>query len=748
MKLLIRPRKDATGSGKIQITVPEQGTVTDLKSELDRLIKVKPNKQRLICTMCGVMVLMSEGWSLRFYNLKDGDTIYLETIKTAKNSSKKKKPVYSPEVMNKIYELVVQPRKPPFLQAVQAIQNGNLEELKRILESDVCLLDDTDSLVNQTDSNGYTLLHFGCYLNQPQIVKHLLEVGVKLNAETSNFWTPLQIASFKGHFECVNFLLQQGNIQINKMTVFRGTALHLACKANQVHIVKLLLDAGASMILEDYKGRIPLMRAKNQQILEMIPKYMGDLQLKKYGYQMEVPSPFGSKLYHIGTLTLTDEKVYLYLEPTKGTLNRYKKQEDLLENKEPAHTYWLHEIADVRVGQGGLFVLRHAYCFVIENRDNSSRYYTKHKALTQEWILRINEAIHYCQLHGIGKIEKPSKNRSKTTASPLLPGTPTISTSATSSTSSAPNDNSPTIRKQSESLEEEGRETVDFSSFTVVEELGSGSFGTVYKVIKNSNQDIFAMKSLSKQKLMRQKQLKYAINECKVLKQMDHPFIVNLHYAFQNSKYLYLVLEYCPNGDLSDLLEKLGRFTEKLAKFYMAETVLAIEYLHNLDIVYRDLKPANILLDTEFHIKLADFGLAKENVAIVDHNMTLAGSPAYLAPEIVARAGAGKTADIYGLGVLLYEFLTGSTPYAGDDMNELFHIITQGKLHIPDYISDDARECIKVLMHKNPNKRPSISQVKRMNFFKKVNWDALMSKRIKAPKEAKSFASHSFADEE
>ena len=277
--------------------------------------------------------------------------------------------------------------------------------------------------------------------------------------------------------------------------------------------------------------------------------------------------------------------------------------------------------------------------------------------------------------------------------------------------------------------------------------MGSGSFGTVYKVIKNNTQEIFAMKSLSKQKLMRQRQLKYAINECKVLRQMDHPFIVNLHYAFQNSKHLYLVLEYCPNGDLSDLLEKLGKFSEKLAKFYMAETVLAIEYLHSLDIVYRDLKPANILLDTQFHIKLADFGLAKENVALVDPNMTLAGSPAYLAPEIVARAGAGKTADIYGLGVLLFELLTGSTPYSGDDMKELFNVITHGKFTLPDYLSDDAKKCIKILMYKNPNKRPSITQIKRMNFFKKVNWDAMMSKRIKPPNEAKLFTMHSFGDE-
>ena len=122
MKLLIRPRKDETGTGKIQITVPDNSAVTDLKANLDSLIKVKPNKQRLIYCLCGVMVLLSECWSLSFYRIKDGDTIYLEIIKTHKNSANKKKPVYSPEVMNKLYELVVKTHKPPFLQAIEAIK--------------------------------------------------------------------------------------------------------------------------------------------------------------------------------------------------------------------------------------------------------------------------------------------------------------------------------------------------------------------------------------------------------------------------------------------------------------------------------------------------------------------------------------------------------------------------------------------------------------------------------------------------
>jgi protein-serine/threonine kinase len=140
--------------------------------------------------------------------------------------------------------------------------------------------------------------------------------------------------------------------------------------------------------------------------------------------------------------------------------------------------------------------------------------------------------------------------------------------------------------------------TVNFSSFTIIEELGAGAFGKVYKVLKTDTREIFAMKALSKTHLMSQNQLKYAIGECRILKNISSKFIIKLFYAFQTAKNLYLILEYCPNGDLSCHLAERNRFSEGVAKFYIAEVIMALEYLHIRDIVYRDLKPENILLDS------------------------------------------------------------------------------------------------------------------------------------------------------
>lgn len=277
-------------------------------------------------------------------------------------------------------------------------------------------------------------------------------------------------------------------------------------------------------------------------------------------------------------------------------------------------------------------------------------------------------------------------------------------------------------------------ENVEFSSFSIMEEIGSGSFGIVYKVNKISTGQIFAMKSLSKVALQKQKQLKYAISECKIMKQLNHPFIVPLFYAFQTPKYLYLILELCPNGDLLGLLEKKGVIEETIARFYLAEVLLALEYLHESDIIYRDLKPANILIDSEFHAKLADFGLAKERGNNANPAMTMAGSPAYLPPEIVEKKGASFASDIYGLGPLLYELLTGTTPYYMEDIDLLFQNIKTAKLSFPESVSSNARDLISQVMQKDPTKRPQISKIKRHPFFRKMDWEALLSRRIRPPK--------------
>jgi serine/threonine protein kinase len=192
--------------------------------------------------------------------------------------------------------------------------------------------------------------------------------------------------------------------------------------------------------------------------------------------------------------------------------------------------------------------------------------------------------------------------------------------------------------------------------------LGKGSFGEVYLVQKIKGQNasqLYAMKVLSKERIMGHNLVRYAKTERNVLSYTTHPFIVNLNYAFQNRDKLFLILDYCQGGDLARVLAKERRFSEDRARIYAAEILLAIQYLHKRDIIFRDLKPDNVVVDAEGHALLTDFGLSKEGVLDNISAKSFCGSVAYLAPEMLRRSGHGKSVDWYLLGVLLYEMLVG-----------------------------------------------------------------------------------------
>lgn len=239
---------------------------------------------------------------------------------------------------------------------------------------------------------------------------------------------------------------------------------------------------------------------------------------------------------------------------------------------------------------------------------------------------------------------------------------------------------------------------ITFASFDILECLGSGTFGKVFKVKLKQTGDIYAMKIINKKYLIRNQQLRYAVTECNVLKLARHPFIITLHYAFQTPDHLYMILDFCPGGDLSYHIVR-NLFEEEEAKFFIAELILAIENLHNLDIIYRDLKPENILIDSEGHIRLADFGLAKENVSDNKIAQSFCGSPAYLAPEMVNRRGVGKSADIYGIGAVLYEMISGTPPFYAHDLSTMYKNISSNKLMLHDYFSEELKDLLKVLIN-------------------------------------------------
>ncbi|CAM9564169.1 unnamed protein product [Laminaria digitata] len=280
---------------------------------------------------------------------------------------------------------------------------------------------------------------------------------------------------------------------------------------------------------------------------------------------------------------------------------------------------------------------------------------------------------------------------------------------------------------------------VGLDSFKIVRVIGKGSFGKVFLVREKVAGDIYAMKVLRKDNIIKRNQVEHTKTERNVLGYVKHPFIVGLNMAFQTRDKLFFVLDYCAGGELFFHLAKLGKFPEARSRFYSAEITLALQHVHRLNIVYRDLKPENVLLDAEGHIRLTDFGLSKEGISNTTSGAhSFCGTPEYLAPEILNRQGHGRAVDWWSLGALLYEMVTGLPPFYCRDREKLFEKIRRGNLSYPRYLSAHAQEILQGLLTRDPSKRLGSSlddaqEVQRHPFFAPLNWDRIMRREVAPP---------------
>lgn len=288
------------------------------------------------------------------------------------------------------------------------------------------------------------------------------------------------------------------------------------------------------------------------------------------------------------------------------------------------------------------------------------------------------------------------------------------------------------------SMAAEGLEKADPSCFELLKVLGQGSFGKVFLVRKTSGQDAgtkYAMKVLKKATLKVRDRVRTKM-ERNILVDVNHPFIVQLHYAFQTEGKLYLILDFLKGGDLFTRLSKEVMFTEEDVKFYLAELALALDHLHSLGIIYRDLKPENILLDDHGHIKLTDFGLSKESVD--GKTYSFCGTVEYMAPEVVNRRGHTTAADWWSFGVLMYEMLTGALPFQGQHRKETMALILKAKLGMPQFLSAEAQSLLRMLFKRNPQNRlgagpNGINDIKSHAFFASILWEKLKKAELTPP---------------
>jgi serine/threonine protein kinase len=275
----------------------------------------------------------------------------------------------------------------------------------------------------------------------------------------------------------------------------------------------------------------------------------------------------------------------------------------------------------------------------------------------------------------------------------------------------------------------------NLQDFHLLRTLGTGTFGRVRLAKYRDADKFFAMKIMLKTDVVKFKQEKHVMNERWLLAKLNFPFIIRLYAAFQDSRNLYLLLEYAIGGELYSYLRRAGRFSLATTKFYAAEIMMAIEYLHNMDIAYRDLKPENLLLDAKGHIKLSDFGFAKH---IHDRTWTLCGTPEYLAPEIIANQGHGKAVDWWALGILIYEMLAGYPPYYDQTPFGTYEKILAGWLAFPSHFDTLSIDLIRRLLQPDPmvrlgNLQGGPQDIRHHPWFAGVDWNGLYRRTIMAP---------------
>ena len=285
-------------------------------------------------------------------------------------------------------------------------------------------------------------------------------------------------------------------------------------------------------------------------------------------------------------------------------------------------------------------------------------------------------------------------------------------------------------------LKPEEEKKVTQNDFEKLKVIGRGSFGNVYLVREIKTNKYFAMKILSKEIIKKREEEDHTISERILMAKLNYPLIVKLHYCFQDKKNLYFIMDLIQGGDLLYHLKRHHRFDDEKTRFYIAELILVLEYLHNNNVMYRDIKPENILIDKTGHIKLVDFGLSK----IFEKNekmYTICGTPFYLAPELIKKQGYSCDADWWSLGCLIYELLSGNPPYKIEN-NDITTLNFNQPLKMDSCFSEEAKDLINKLLVINPKSRlgagiGGVDKLKRHPYFKNIDWKDLEELKVTPP---------------
>ncbi|XP_060766140.1 protein kinase C, delta b [Neoarius graeffei] len=287
----------------------------------------------------------------------------------------------------------------------------------------------------------------------------------------------------------------------------------------------------------------------------------------------------------------------------------------------------------------------------------------------------------------------------------------------------------PTVPHQAHSI----RLSIDQFAFQKV--LGKGSFGKVLLAEVKGRGEFFAVKALKKDVVLMDDDVECTMVEKRVLAlAWENPFLTHLYCTIQTKEHLFFVMEYLNGGDLMFHIQDKGRFELYRATFYAAEIICGLQFLHSKGIIYRDLKLDNVMLDRDGHIKIADFGMCKENVFGENRATTFCGTPDYIAPEILLGQKYTFSVDWWSFGVLVYEMLIGQSPFQGDDEDELFESIRMDTPHYPRWITKESRDLLEKLFEREPTRRLGVvGNIRGHAFFKTINWLVLEKREVSPP---------------
>ena len=269
--------------------------------------------------------------------------------------------------------------------------------------------------------------------------------------------------------------------------------------------------------------------------------------------------------------------------------------------------------------------------------------------------------------------------------------------------------------------------------------IGRGGFGKVWKVRLKKNNEFFALKEMSKVKIIDRRSEISIMSERNLLSKLHHSFIVNMYFAFQDFYNLYLVMDLLTGGDLRFHIAHKKVFTESQTKFFIANMLLALDYIHSQNIIHRDIKPENLVLEKKGYLRITDFGVAKINE--IDNSSETSGTPGYMAPEVILVQNHGPPSDFFALGVIGYEFMLGFRPYLGRGRKEIKNLIISkqakiSKEELPEDWSEESREFINLLLQRKPRKRlgyNGVDEIKQHPWMKDIDWELLFQKKLEAP---------------